>query len=195
MPINRFWWRIKEKMIELFFQKSRVFFYHTLSNIKIKARKIQPLLANGEGTIVIGKDVIFGVRYANDFYTKYGYLNVRKETSYIEIGDHCRINNNISIISDGKRIIISKNCLIGSDVQIIDSDFHELNPNTRYGGKNVIKNDVFIGENVFIGNRVTILKGVTIGKNSVLGNGAVVTKDIPENVVVAGNPAKVIKHL
>jgi maltose O-acetyltransferase len=48
---------------------------------------------------------------------------------------------------------------------------------------------------VFLGSNVTILKGVTIGKNSIIGNGSVVTKNIPENVVAAGNPAKFIRNL
>lgn len=85
--------------------------------------------------------------------------------------------------------------MIGVNLQIIDSDFHELDPDSRFGGKNIIKKDVTINENVFIGNNVTILKGVIIGKNSVIGNCSVVTKDIPENVIAAGNPAKVIKKL
>ena len=54
---------------------------------------------------------------------------------------------------------------------------------------------VYIGENVFIGSNVSILKGVEIGDNSVIGNGSVVTKNIPKNVVAAGNPAKVIRNL
>ena len=52
-----------------------------------------------------------------------------------------------------------------------------------------------IGENVLLGDHATVLKGVTIGKNSVVAARAVVTRDVPENVVVAGNPAKVVKEL
>ena len=52
-----------------------------------------------------------------------------------------------------------------------------------------------IGENVFLGSNVVVLKGVNIGKNSVIGNNSVVTKSIPDNVIAAGNPARVIKPL
>jgi maltose O-acetyltransferase len=54
---------------------------------------------------------------------------------------------------------------------------------------------VTIGDNVWIGGSVTILPGVTIGNGVTIGAGSVVTKDVPDNVVVAGNPAKIIKRL
>ena len=156
MTINRLSWKIKEKLIEVFLQKPRVLFYSFLSNIKVNAQKYQPVLANGEGIIKIGKNVNFGVRYSKDYYTRYGYLNARRKESCIEIGDNTWINNNITIISDGTKISIGKNCLIGTDVEILDSNFHDLDPNHRFGGKNILKADVIIEENVFIGNNVTI---------------------------------------
>jgi UDPglucose 6-dehydrogenase len=115
--------------------------------------------------------------------------------SDIEIGDNTWINNNITIISDGKKISIGKNCLIGTDVEILDSDFHDLNPEHRFGGKNILKANVTIEDNVFIGNSVVILKGVTIGKNSVIANRSVVVQNIPENSIAAGIPARVVKKL
>jgi len=195
MNLSKAIWRIKEKLIEILIQKNRIMFYTILSNIKIKANKFQPVLANGEGKIKIGNNVSFGVKNSQDYYSKYSYLHARRKESYIEIGDNCWLNNNATIISDGKNIIIGKNCLIGTNLQIIDSDFHDLDPQSRFGGKNIIKKDVLIEENVFIGNNVTILKGVIIGKNSVIGASSVVTKRIPENCIVGGNPAKVIKRI
>lgn len=187
--------KIKNKLVSLLIQQPRVFFYSLLSSIEIDGTKLQPVLSNGKGKIKISKSVTFGVKESPFFYSGYTYIEARRDESYIEIGDNCFINNSATIISDGKKIIIKNNCLIGSNFQMIDSDFHELNPNNRFGGKNIIKKDILIHENVFIGNNVTILKGVEIGKNSVVGNNTVVTKNIAENVVVAGNPAKVIKHL
>jgi tetrahydrodipicolinate N-succinyltransferase len=60
--------------------------------------------------------------------------------------------------------------------------------------KRLADSNVFAG-NVFIADNVTILKGVSIGKNSVVGNGSIVTQSIPENVIAAGVPARVIKSL
>ena len=74
------------------------------------------------------------------------------------------------------------------------SNFHPLNPEERksnnYDGK-----DIIIGNNVFIGMNVTVLKGSTIGNNSVISVGAIVTGDIPPNVIAGGIPCKVIKTL
>lgn len=195
MTINRFIWKVQEKLVELFLQKNRVLFYSILSNIKINAIKLQPVLVSGKGKIKIGKSVTFGVKESPYYYSGYVYLEARREESYIEIGDNCFINNSATIISDGKKIVIGSNCLIGTNLQIIDSDFHDLASDCRFGGKNIVRKDVLIDENVFIGNNVTILKGVIIGKNSVIGNNSVVAKSIPENVIAAGNPAKVIKNL
>ena len=54
---------------------------------------------------------------------------------------------------------------------------------------------IVLGKNVWVGSNSTILQGVTIGDNAVVGAGAVVTKDVPENTIVGGVPAKVIRHI
>lgn len=176
-------------------QKCRVLLYSILSKIKIDARKLQPVLSNGKGDIQIGENVTFGVKESPYYYSGYSYLDARREESYIEIGDNCLINNNATIISDGTKIIIRSHCLIGVNLQIMDSDFHDLDPQNRFGGKNISKKEIIINKNVFIGNNVTVLKGVEIGENSVIGSNSVVTKNIPSNVIAAGNPAKVIRNL
>ena len=80
------------------------------------------------------------------------------------------------------------------DVTLVDSDFDDLHPERRMGG--IPKTaKVIIGKNVFIGSHVKILKGVTIGDNSIIANSSIVTKSIPDNVIAAGNPCKVIKTL
>lgn len=93
-------------------------------------------------------------------------------------------------------IRIGAGCLFGANVTLADTDFHALNPVNRRYNRNpdeVAVSPIVIEDNVFIGADVFVLKGVTIGKNSVIGAGSVVTRDIPENSIAAGNPAKVIK--
>jgi maltose O-acetyltransferase len=92
------------------------------------------------------------------------------------------------------KITIQNNVLIGANCSIIDNDGHNLDSNKRHSD-DVKTEAVYIGENVFLGDNVTILKGVAVGRNSVIGNGSVVTKSIPENVIAAGNPARVIRDL
>ncbi|MBA2586560.1 MAG: acyltransferase [Chthoniobacterales bacterium] len=107
-----------------------------------------------------------------------------------------------------ERIEIGSHCLVSWNVGIADSDFHPLEPAQRIIDAHALAPfykdrpprpplrtaPVIIGDNVWIGMNAVILKGVAIGENSVVAAGAVVTKSVPENCVVAGNPAKIVKY-
>lgn len=91
-------------------------------------------------------------------------------------------------------VIIEDNVILGPNVTIMDSSGHTLTGrNTPEELERLTDAPVLIKENAWIGAGATILKGVTIGKNSVVGINSVVHKPVPDNTVVAGNPAKVIK--
>lgn len=98
------------------------------------------------------------------------------------------------LISEGEGITIGDKTLIGLNVEITDSDFHDLHPDRRTCGTPATAK-VILGSNVFIGSNVKILKGVTIGDNSIIANGSIVTKSIPKNVIAGGIPAKIIKKI
>ena len=85
-------------------------------------------------------------------------------------------------------MIIGKNAHIAREAVIRDYDGHYIEETAYRTAK-----PVTIGDNVWIGYRAMILKGVTIGNNSVVAANSVVTKDIPANCIVAGNPAKIIR--
>lgn len=87
-------------------------------------------------------------------------------------------------------IEIGKGCAISDNVCIADSDSHCID-----GQKDKVMAPIVIGDHVWIGKNVTVLKGVTIGSGAVIGAGSVVTKDVPSNTVVAGNPARPIKTI
>jgi maltose O-acetyltransferase len=179
------------------FQRPRIWKYRALSTCRRVTGSpliYQPLLLRGHGTIAIGRDVEFGWRNSDGFYTGYCQLEAAPPESVIEIGDGAMINNNVLIKSEGPGIRIGSRALLGSRICIYDSDFHELDPRRRTGGRPAMA-AVELGENVFIGDRVLILKGVTIGADSVIGAGSIVTAPIPSGVIAAGNPARVIGEL
>jgi acetyltransferase-like isoleucine patch superfamily enzyme len=111
------------------------------------------------------------------------------------IGDN--VGMSATAIICNHQITIGNNVTIGGNTVIYDTDFHNLDPlirsNKTLDKQTSIKLPVLIEDNVFIGAHSTILKGVTIGKNSIVGACSVVTKNIPENEIWAGNPAKCIK--
>lgn len=112
---------------------------------------------------------------------------------YVEIGDNTFINYNCTIL-DASRITIGNHVLLGPNVQLIGAT-HPTDPHIRndalleYGGNITIKDGAWLGAGCII------LPGITIGENSVVGAGAVVTKDVPDNVVVVGNPARILKKV
>ncbi len=110
----------------------------------------------------------------------------------IIIGDNCGFS--AIVIGAKESIRIGNEVMAGANVLITDFDWHAINPGERRHGIPESR-PITIEDNVFIGYSSTILKGVSIGKNSVIGANSVVTKDIPSNVIAAGNPCKVIKTL
>ena len=189
---------IKRILIKVFYTLPRMVKYNflsTCSRVYGKPVKNGPVLINGEGAVSFGKNVNLGYSPSPFFYNSYIYIEARNNESKIEFESGVYINNNACFISEGNEgIKIGANTLMGTNVTIYDSDFHELHPGKRFTGVPETAG-VSIGENVFIGSGVTILKGVQIGNNSVIGSGSVVVNSIPENVIAGGNPCRVIKSL
>ncbi|MDF0554496.1 sugar O-acetyltransferase [Kamptonema sp. UHCC 0994] len=97
------------------------------------------------------------------------------------------------IILDCNIVNIGENLLCGPNVQIYTA-YHPTDPEIRLSGKELAA-PIYIGNNVWIGGGSIICPGVTIGDNTTIGAGSVVVKDIPANVVAAGNPCRIIRHL
>ena len=120
---------------------------------------------------------------------------------YTYIGDHSRIWS-------ASKIKIGNGVMISHNVNIMDTDSHEIDPierfenykyrlaNNRYAEKSsMVSNPVIIKDYAWIAFNAIILKGVTIGEGAVVASGSVVTKDVKDYTIVAGNPAKEIKNL
>jgi acetyltransferase-like isoleucine patch superfamily enzyme len=136
-----------------------------------------------------------------------GELYVFEYGGEIVIGDNCYVGVGSRIWS-GERIVIGNNVLISHNVNIVDTTAHEMNhlqraadfqrrmreghPRTKI---NVLTAPVVIDDYAWISFNVCILKGVRIGKGAIVGGGSVVTDDVPDFVLVAGNPARIVRRL
>ena len=117
--------------------------------------------------------------------------NADKHEGKIEIGDYCLFSPGVRI-SAATKIKIGNSCMFANSAYISDSDWHGIYDRALPVGKS---KQVTLHDNVWIGDGAIVSKGVTIGENSIVGARAVVIKDVPANVIVAGNPAQIIKEL
>src|SRR5215208_217090 len=135
---------------------------------------------NADGDMAILRELLGGVgervKVEPPFHCDYG--------SYIEIGDDTFVNFGCTIL-DCNRVRIGSRVQIATDVQILCAT-HPVDPLPRGAGDEYAL-PIEIGDNVWLGGGAIVLPGVTIGENSVVGAGAVVTRDVPPNLVVAGN--------
>lgn len=111
------------------------------------------------------------------------------DNATVKIGARTSVAANTYIFAR-KEISIGADCAISWDCQIMDTDFHQLEDLEAKYEKDA---SVTIGNHVLICSKVSILKGVTIGDNVIIGANSVVTKDIPSDCLVVGNPAQIIK--
>ncbi len=149
---------------------------HDINNSFHTAEELAQLFSE-----LIGKPVK-GLGLFPPFYTDFGKNIIVGENVFINSGC-CFQDQGVIMIGDGT--------LIGHQVVLATLN-HDKAPEKR---KNMTAAPIKIGKNVWIGAHATVLSGVTIGDNSIVAAGAVVSKDVPENTVVAGVPAKIIRRI
>lgn len=163
---------------------------------KILYRKWNPRIIRAHAKIrgmkymSIGKDFSAGYRLRMDAF---GVDKIQ-----IEIGDNVNVGDDVHIAAV-KKVIIGADSLLASKIYISDHNhgkyngFMQSKPFEKVYKRKLNSEEVIIGRNVWIGEFVSILPGVKIGDNSIIAANSVVTKDIPENTIAAGIPAKPIK--
>lgn len=152
----------------------RQFNQSTETEKKLRVKTLKELFQTDNSTIWIEPS----------FKCDYGYN--------IKFGNKVFINFDC-VILDTAEVSIGNNVMIGPGVHIYTPQ-HPIDPNERSTWKEYSE-PVHIADNVWLGGKVTICPGVSIGENSVIGAGSVVSKDIPSNVVAAGNPCKIIQKI
>lgn len=154
------------------------------------------LFVRGKGKIIIGNNVtINSNRKTNPIGGDTTTIFYVKENAQLIIGDGCGISNTAIVVKD--KVVIEQDVYIGGDCKIYDHDFHAVDYKSRIskkdnGGKSA---PILIKKGAFVGGHCIILKGVTIGEKSVIGAGSVVTKNVPDGEIWAGNPAKFINKI
>jgi maltose O-acetyltransferase len=147
------------------------------------------LILKGPGRIEIGDE-------ANLFAFGIGRrtrLVARTPHSVIKIGENARLNG-CELHAD-TRIEVGPDCIVGQAL-ILDTDMHSLATNRRRDRSAAVRSEaVVLGSRVWVARGAAILPGVTIGDGSVVALGSVVTADVPPGVLVAGNPARVVRTL
>lgn len=181
-----------------YYIKNQLYTYWMMSNFKATGNSMSigyPIYLKGGKYISVGEGFTSDQRLRLDAIDE--FLG-EKFTPQIIIGGGFCIQKDCHIGAINK-IIIGDNVLIASRVFIsdhfhgeINSEAFKLPPASR---KLYSKGPVIIEDNVWIGDGVAILPNVTIGRNSIVGANAVVTKSVPSNCVVGGNPARIIKKI
>lgn len=117
---------------------------------------------------------------------------VAERGAVLEIGPRSLVNFGCSLVATD-RVSIGARCQIGPHCLIMDTAFHELDPERRLDRP--APKPIVIGDNVWLGARVIVMPGVTIGADAAIGAGSVVTHDVPSRTLAAGVPARVIRDL
>lgn len=118
------------------------------------------------------------------FYCDYG--------CNISIGENFYTNHNVTIL-DGAKVTFGDNVFIAPNC-VFSTAGHAIDSEQRNQGLEIAR-PITVGDNVWIGTNVSVLPGVTIGSNTIIGAGSVVNKDIPDGVIAAGNPCRVIREI
>jgi acetyltransferase-like isoleucine patch superfamily enzyme len=133
-----------------------------------------------DAAITIGKSISIGP----------GVNIIVKKGASFSVGDHTYFTSD-SHIEVVHNISIGNNCAISWGVTIIDDDHHQVLPVKNESDKDKM---IKIGDHVWIGCNVTILKGTTLGNNCIVAAGSIVKGKFPDHVLIAGNPAKIVKQ-
>lgn len=176
------------------FRRKKELLHVTNAKMQGKPVVVQKSVICGNGSVKFGRAVQLGWKLSPMLHTTAMYFEARNQDSLIQIGNDSIFNNGATIISV-KAVTIGERCLFGTGFRCYDSDFHGLTIKERNNPDAIKSIAVEIGDDCWCGDGVTILKGVKLGRGCVVGAGSVVTKSFPDNSLIAGNPARLVRTI
>jgi len=181
----------------LFADIGRVFYFTPLFKSQVKGSKTNLYLYSGMPQILGNLDVTLGENVRMSGITTFCGRVFSVDKPQLIIGNNVDISwqNAISI---GTKVIIEDDVRLAGKVFLAGFPGHPINNEARALGQPDLDSqigDIIIKQGAWLGTGVTVLAGVTIGQGAIIGAGSVVTKDIPDNCIAAGNPARVVKDL
>lgn len=156
-------------------------------NIGRKSKVIRPMRILGEKYMYLGDNVLI---LNNARMEVVRYFGKKKLNGTLKIGNGTSIEQNCHIIA-ADELVIGEDCMFSADVYISDCE-HQYAKGKRIAEQELIVKKTEIGNGVFVGIGAKIMPGVKLGDNCVIGANAVVTHDVPEGMIVAGVPARII---
>jgi acetyltransferase-like isoleucine patch superfamily enzyme len=163
--------------------------------LKLKLRFGSRLQTDGLCFLCPGVQLEIG-RHASLHIGRWAWIGhdskIRVHEGEVHIGAKTVIGQECTI-SAFQHVSIGRECILADRVMLIDFDHGVVEVERPIRLQGIYKRDVRVGHNVWIGYGACILRGVSVGENSILGTNSVVTRDVPENAVVAGAPARVIR--
>lgn len=120
-------------------------------------------------------------------------VHIEDNNCTIEIGEHTFVGpSHLACTEDGRSIIIGRDCMLSSNINVRTGDSHSV---VDYEGNRINPaSSVEIGDHCWVGEGAKVLKGVVLKNDTIVASGSIVTKSFSSNVLIAGNPARIIKE-
>jgi acetyltransferase-like isoleucine patch superfamily enzyme len=165
--------------------------------VRLARRRLANRRLHSDGIAFIGPRVVLQIgRRGRIELGRWSWLGhgtkIRCHEGLVSIGAKTVLGQECTI-SAYQHVSIGRECVIADRVMFIDFDHGVVDVDRPIRLQGIYKRDVRVGNNVWIGYGACVLRGVTIGDNAIVGTNSVVTKDVPDNAVVGGVPARVIR--
>ncbi len=182
------------RLSRIIFMIRTLLYYHLSFKYKFARIKAPPAVWGIWNVEVHGPNISIGTNVViiggHGSRTRINTVRLGNFEGAIEIGNNVLVMNGVRI-SSASRIVIGDDCMLANYCYLTDADWHDIHDRTSFGPTRPI----VLERGAWIGDSAIICKGVRIGENSIVGAGAVVRRDVPANVIVVGNPARIVKKL